>query len=418
MNEQFSNAFSVSEQEKSAQQKRTLSLTPSTVIGWRSWVLFTFIAEEHILHFSDMRGRRFRIKNVGDAEAYICSQLREAITIAELLTRTQLRYPHLVEKTLYRLLNLFIQQALIEEKGISPSHAISIEDMDRYNRQLLFFGLFAQRAEDRFSMQNALTQATVVVLGLGGVGNWVARHLAAMGVGRLILVDYDTVERSNLNRQALYTPMDLGKQKVEVAANVLKAFNPRLEVQILSLKIASPEDIERVIEGATIAVLTADKPMIEIRRWMTIACVRQQIPYIQGSLDAYLLQIGPLYHVPDTGCYICRETSMQHAEGPSYTARIEAYKNSPREKPPLLGPLCGFVGSAVALETVRYISKYQPPSALGRYYSIDARTWAMQIVTVPKNEKCPVCSTSSASAPDALSHTLVQDNEESLKAHG
>ena len=418
MNEQFSSSLSSHEQNEDTQQKPHLYLASSTVIGWRSRVLFTFIAEEHVLHFADIRGRRFRIKKANEAEAYICEQLREEITIAELLTRTQLRYPDLTEKTLYRLLNLLMERALIEEKETSPALEISMEEMDRYDRQLRFFGLFAHRAEDRFSMQHALKQATVTILGLGGVGNWVARHLAAMGVGHLILVDYDIVERSNLNRQALYTPMDLGKQKVEVAANVLKAFNPRLEVQTFSLKIASSKDIESVIEGATIAVLTADKPMIDIRRWMTIACVRQQIPYVQGSLDAYLLQIGPLYHVPHTGCYTCRETSMQHAEGSAYEARVETYRSSPREKPPLLGPLCGFVGSAVALETARYISKYQSPSTLGRYYSIDVRTWTTQVVTVPHNEKCPVCSFSSASVPASTPHTSVQDNEEGLKSHG
>ena len=215
----------------------------------------------------------------------------------------------------------------------------------------------------------------------------------------------------------MYTPADLGKQKIEVAASVLKTFNPRLEVQAIPLKIASPEDIERVIEGTTIAILAADKPMIDIRRWTTIACVRQQIPYVQGTLDAYLLQIGPFYHVPYTGCYVCRETSMRLAAGQAYLAHAENYKRSPREKPPLSGPLCGFVGSAVALEAVRYLSKYQPPCTLGRYYVIDARTWTTREEMVPRNGKCPVCGSLSEPLSGYPAQMSEQDDEESFRPY-
>src|SRR5712692_7320627 len=137
MNEQFSTPFSSSEQDEasSAQQELNAYLAPSTTIGWRSRVLFAFAVEERELHFVDVRGRRFRIKKANEAEAYICEQLRETITVAEVLTRTRLRYPDLTEKTVYRLLNLLMERALIEKKDTSLSSEISVEEMERYDRQ-------------------------------------------------------------------------------------------------------------------------------------------------------------------------------------------------------------------------------------------------------------------------------------------
>jgi hypothetical protein len=146
------------------------------------------------------------------------------------------------------------------------------EVAERYDRQLAYFALTQPGAEH--AQQQRLAQTTVVVIGVGGLGSWAAAALACVGVGKLVLVDDDTVELSNLNRQVLFRPQDVGALKVEVAAAALRAFNPDLEIESRPEQIRGVNGVARLLGGASIVVATADWPPYRIARWINEACVR------------------------------------------------------------------------------------------------------------------------------------------------
>jgi bacteriocin biosynthesis cyclodehydratase domain-containing protein len=362
-----------------------------TAMTWQPGVLFTVDAQG-ALHLLDLHGHHFRIKGATAAHVFICELLREPHTREDVIRQVIEHFPTVTAPEVAQMLSL------LEERGLLVSHVDRIEagiaqkELERFDRQIRYFGFFERNDMNRYHMHTALRQATVAVLGLGGVGTWVAWHLATMGVGRLLLIDRDEVELSNLNRQPLYDPGVVGQRKVDVAANRLTASNPQTTVCPIYRQIISPKDVVETADGADLVVLTADQPMILIRRWVSEACVRKGVPWVQGSLDAYSLQVGPFYSPPATGCYSCRELTTRAAEPEGYDAQIAELMRSPRLRPPLLGPLCGFVGSAVAMDTVRYLAGFEAPASFGRFFMIDARSWTTRVELVERHPACPACS--------------------------
>src|SRR5918911_1610182 len=120
------------------------------------------------------------------------------------------------------------------------------EDFQRYSRQIML-------EEIGFNGMEKLRDAKVCVVGVGGIGNPVVTQLAAMGVGKLKIVDRDVIEISNLHRQHLYTQDDLGKVKVEVAAERLKKMNPVVEIEAAPTTVTN-YTAERIVKGFDIVI--------------------------------------------------------------------------------------------------------------------------------------------------------------------
>src|ERR671929_1608203 len=108
--------------------------------------------------------------------------------------------------------------------AVAGGAKLTNEDLQRYSRQIML-------EEIGFTGMEKLRDANVCVVGVGGIGNPVVTQLTAMGIGKLKIVDRDVVEISNLHRQHLYTQNDIGKVKVEVAAEYLKRINPMVEIE-------------------------------------------------------------------------------------------------------------------------------------------------------------------------------------------
>src|SRR4051812_23997696 len=132
------------------------------------------------------------------------------------------------------LLDALTELGLLVESETHPER-LPAGDAERYDRQLAYFAQLRSGAEA--AMQRTLMAARVVVIGVGGLGSWTAAGLACAGVGELVLVDFDTVELSNLNRQVLFGVGDLGTPKVAAAAQFIADFNPGISV------IAIPEGV-------------------------------------------------------------------------------------------------------------------------------------------------------------------------------
>ena len=126
------------------------------------------------------------------------------------------------------LVELLDGEGLIEDA--SAYDALPAGERRRYDRQLRYFADLAPAGLSAPDCQARLRDARVVVLGVGGLGSWTALSLACCGIGELTLIDGDTVELSNLNRQVLYTADDIGQPKAEVAAASISRFNPGVSV--------------------------------------------------------------------------------------------------------------------------------------------------------------------------------------------
>ncbi|HEV8178061.1 MAG TPA: ThiF family adenylyltransferase, partial [Gemmatimonadales bacterium] len=159
-------------------------------------------------------------------------------------------------------------------------HLLSPDEFERFDRQLIYFADLAGPGQAAEELQQRLLQAKVIVLGCGGLGSWAASALACAGVGTLVLIDDDSVELSNLNRQLLFCEADIGQPKIEAASAALGRHNPALDLIRIRRQIGAVADLEDLLEGVDLLVLTADSPPHQLPRWINQACLEAGVPYI------------------------------------------------------------------------------------------------------------------------------------------
>jgi molybdopterin-synthase adenylyltransferase len=170
----------------------------------------------------------------------------------------------------------------IENSSIPDSY--SPTELERYQSNLNYFSGYSNLEVSRYSFQDKLRNSKVAILGLGG-GSLAAAYLAGLGVGEIVGVDYDIVERTNLNRQFLYNENDIGRLKSEVTEEKIKLINPEISVTMHNRLINSYEDVLDLIDGADVVLNMLDQPAILSARWVNAACVQKGIPFYRGGIN-------------------------------------------------------------------------------------------------------------------------------------
>jgi molybdopterin/thiamine biosynthesis adenylyltransferase len=262
-------------------------------------------------------------------------------------------------------------------------------ERERWDRQLRYFSELGTDGTPASEYQRRVRGARVALLGVGGLGSWAAYALACCGVGELVLVDGDVVEESNFNRQILYRERDIGRAKVEVAAEALTEFNSRCLLEPVPLRLDGVAAIRATIEGADFVVNAADWPAHDIERWTNRACVEAGLPFITMSHSPPVARVGPLYVPGSTGCYACQESAYRESH-PLYDELVEQRRGRPSPAP-TLGPVCAFIGGQVAFETLHQLTGLCPPATLGVAHVYDLRTMEVTREQVPHRPGCEVC---------------------------
>ncbi|HMJ02068.1 MAG TPA: TOMM precursor leader peptide-binding protein [Conexibacter sp.] len=254
----------------------------------------------------------------------------------------------------------------------------------RFDRQLPYLAEFGAPAD----MQRRLAEATVAVLGCGGLGTWALGGLACAGVGRFLLVDDDVVEASNLNRQVLYVDADVGRLKVECAAEWVRRFAPRATLRTIPRRVRGVADVLPLAREADVVVLLADWPPYELERWVNEACVATSTPYISCGQATPLMKIGPLYVPGRTACFACEETQMR-AVAPLYD-EVVALRARNAARGVTLGPAAGVVGTLISLEVMHNLLE-RPAATEGRAMLLDIQTFETSWEAVERDPACAVC---------------------------
>jgi len=197
--------------------------------------------------------------------------------------------------------------------------------MERYRRQIIL---------PEFD-QTKLSQAKVLVIGVGGLGSVVATYLARMGVGVLGLVDSDKLELSNLHRQILYSTNEIGQEKAFLAKKNLGAANPEVKIITHALRITK-ENIDEVIQGYDLVADCADN--FETRFLVNDACVKAKKTLIHGAIFEYEGQVMVIK--PDGPCLRCL---------------FGAAPNVPKKELGVFPPAVGVIASLMAGEVVKLI---------------------------------------------------------------
>lgn len=282
--------------------------------------------------------------------------------------------------------------AQLEELGLVEDAAdddlISAAVAARFDRQIRYFSDITTGPTPS-QCQRRLEEARIVVLGVGGLGGWSAWALACCGIGEMVLIDGDRVEESNFNRQILYSEPDIGRLKVEAAAECLTAFNSAMRVETIAQRMDGEEPIAAAIEGADLVIDAADWPAHDIEEWVNSACFAAGIPYITMSHFPPVARVGPLYVPGVTGCFACQVASYRRAY-PMFDVAIDQRraKTSPAAT---LGPACGLIGGHVGMDVMHHLTGLSRPSSLACGHIYDLRTMRVDREKVVPEPDCPVC---------------------------
>ena len=249
----------------------------------------------------------------------------------------------------------------------------SPEELARYSRHISIadFGMEGQKK---------LKQARVLAIGSGGLGSPLLQYLAAAGVGTIGLVEFDTVEDSNLQRQVLYGTSDIGKPKAEQAKKRLLDLNPHIKVELHKVRLTSENAREIIREYDVVADGTDNFPT---RYLVNDASLFEGKPNVYGSIFQFEGQVSVFnYKDPETGEY-----------GPNYRDLF------PSPPPPGLVPSCaeagvlgvlpGIIGSLQANEVIKVLTGIGTPLS-GQLFLFDALSFTTRKLKVNKNPENPI----------------------------
>ena len=261
-------------------------------------------------------------------------------------------------------------------------------ELARFDRQLRYFS-DVTAGPPPSQCQLRLEDARIAVLGVGGLGGWSALSLSCCGIGEMLLVDFDRVELSNLNRQVLYSEADIGRFKAEAAGERLVSFNSRMRLDVMVKRLESEAEIADTIDGYDLVIDAVDWPAHDVERWVNSACFATGVPFIAMSHFPPIARVGPLYVPGQTGCYACQEIAYRRSY-PLFDVAVEQRRAQPSPAA-TLGPACALIGGQVALDVMHLLTGLAEPSTLGVGHIYDLRTMELEREPVLPEPECPVC---------------------------
>jgi molybdopterin-synthase adenylyltransferase len=259
-------------------------------------------------------------------------------------------------------------------------------DLARYDRHLLFYDLIGAQATE---VQKRISNSKVALLGIGGIGNWVASGLIGAGFKELRLLDFDTIELSNLTRQILFAESDIGKSKVEVAAKRLQAMNSQTFVNYIPFQAKDVAGLETHLKDIDFLIFSADKPA-EVYNWVDAACLNLKIPYINAGYRNGIGVVGPLTVHGITACYKCFQSEHSSLFEDTELTAIKA-EFCERIQAPSFGPINAIVSAITVLEVTKYLGKFGECPSLGYEININPMTLELSFIGYRKDSNCQRC---------------------------
>jgi adenylyltransferase/sulfurtransferase len=256
------------------------------------------------------------------------------------------------------------------QTGAKPATSLTNEEILRYSRHLIM-------PEVGMEGQLKLKNAKVLLIGTGGLGAPLGLYLAAAGVGRLGLVDFDVVDFTNLQRQVTFGTSDVGKFKSEAARERLSNLNPNIQIEAFETKLTSENALELFKDFDVIVDGTDNFPT---RYLVNDACILLGKPNVYGSIFRFEGQ-ATVFGMPDGPCYRCL-----YPEPPPPGLVPSCAEGG------VLGVLPGIVGTIQAAETLKLIIGKGEP-LIGRLLLFDALAMKFRELKLRKNPDCPVCGT-------------------------
>lgn len=249
--------------------------------------------------------------------------------------------------------------------------------MELNDNQLLRYSRHILLPEIGVDGQTRIADATVLVVGAGGLGCPVALYLGAAGVGRLLLADGDSVDLTNLQRQIGHATASIGINKADSLARSVRAVNPEIDVQPLC-EALSGDALRNAVASADLVVDASDN--FATRHAVNRACVALNKPLVSGAAIGFSGQLAVF--------------DVSNAASPCYHCLFPDQTTEPEVRcaeAGVIAPLVGIIGAMQALEALKYLAGAGTP-LVGRLLLWDGLEAEARVMRVPRDPDCPVCA--------------------------
>lgn len=244
---------------------------------------------------------------------------------------------------------------------------LSDAEILRYSRQISIKSM-------DFDGQEKLKQAKILIIGAGGLGCAASQYLAVAGAGSMTLVDFDTVELSNLQRQVLHQDANVGQAKVDSAKQSLMALNPHIQIDTINA-VLDDHEIDALVAEHSIVMDCTDN--VAVREQLNQSCFKHKKPLISAAAIRMEGMVTVFDYQDSTPCYHC----FSKLFGEQQLSCVESG---------ILAPVVGMIGCLQAVEAIKVIANMGKTLA-GRILMIDAMTMEFREMKLPKMPQCKVC---------------------------
>lgn len=242
--------------------------------------------------------------------------------------------------------------------------------MNRYQRQIVLPEIGPEG-------QEKIKNASVLCIGAGGLGCPALLYLAAAGIGQIGIVDFDVVDETNLQRQVLFTIDQIGRNKAEAAKERLNALNPEINMQAYAEELTD-QNVEKLFGSYDVIIDGTDN--FAAKFLINDAAVKTEKPFIYGSILGFDGQLA-VFNYKGGPCYRCLFPEPPKGHIPNCA------------EAGVIGAVAGMIGTAQTMEALKIIvehESFQPLS--GKLWAVDLRSMENQLLALPKNPDCSVCS--------------------------
>jgi len=246
------------------------------------------------------------------------------------------------------------------------------DEIERYKRHLLLSEVGAQG-------QKQLKSAHVAVIGAGGISSPLLMYLAAAGVGTLSIIEADTVDLSNLQRQVLHGTSSVGQSKLDSAAKAINQINPLVNLNLYE-EMIDQDNIARLLSGADLIAEGVDN--FSTRFVLNKFSISKKVPLVSAAVGRYTLQLSvfhPGQEDAQNPCYRCLVP-----EAPPESERFDCSREG------VLGPITGIAGTLAAMEVIKWLTGIGEP-LIGRVLVHDGLAGTGRTVKLRANLLCPDC---------------------------
>ena len=267
--------------------------------------------------------------------------------------------------------------------AVAGGAELTSDELQRYSRQVML-------EEIGFDGMEKIRSAKVCVVGAGGIGNPVITQLAAMGIGKIRIVDRDVIEITNLHRQHLYTDDDIGRVKVEAAAERLRKVNPTVEIEPVPTSVTK-YTAEDIVRGFDIVVDALDS--VDARYALNDACIKLNIPLIYAGALGMLGSVTTI--LPNkSACLRCIFPALNEDDMPACSTE--------GVHPSILYLVSGIQVS----EAIKIITGLQP-TLVDKLLYIDLNELSFERIQMFRQQECPACGSGAKAATDLKTKELI-----------